>query len=94
VALLHGIGHPVVFDATHSVQTPGSTGQATGGRPELIPLLARCGVAAGADALFVEVHPEPARALSDAASQLPLAAFRGLLDGLRRFRDLYLETTP
>ncbi len=93
VAVLHGLGRPVVFDATHSVQTPGSTGVATGGRPELIPLLARCGVAAGADALFLEVHPEPDRALSDAASQLPLTEFRELLAGLSRFRELYLETT-
>ena len=59
----------------------------------MIPLLARCGVAAGADAVFLEVHPEPARALSDAASQLPLDRFLGLADTLRRFRDLYLETT-
>jgi 2-dehydro-3-deoxyphosphooctonate aldolase (KDO 8-P synthase) len=91
IAVMHELGRPVVFDATHAVQSPGSTGTATGGRPELIPLLARCGLAAGADALFVEVHPEPARALSDAGSQLPIARFHGLIDGLRRYRDLYLE---
>ena len=89
---MHGLGFPVVFDATHSVQSPGSTGKATGGLPEMIPLLARCGVAAGADGVFLEVHPEPGRALSDAASQLPLAAFEQLLERIRRFRDLYLET--
>ncbi|MFO7610675.1 MAG: 3-deoxy-8-phosphooctulonate synthase [Candidatus Krumholzibacteriia bacterium] len=86
-------GCPVVFDATHSVQSPGSTGTTTGGRPELIPLLARCGVAAGADAVFLEVHPEPARALSDAGSQLPLEVFAGLVDQLARFRRLHNEVT-
>jgi 2-dehydro-3-deoxyphosphooctonate aldolase (KDO 8-P synthase) len=92
VAAMHGLGRPVVFDATHSVQSPGSTGHSTGGKPDLIPLLARCGVAAGADALFLEVHPEPARALSDAGSQLPLASFLPLVRVLRDFRELYRET--
>ncbi len=91
VQVLHGLGLPVVMDATHAVQSPGSAGGATGGAPEMIPLLARCGVAAGADAVFLEVHPEPSRALSDAASQLPLERLPPLLDLLRRFRDLYLE---
>jgi 2-dehydro-3-deoxyphosphooctonate aldolase (KDO 8-P synthase) len=91
IAILRELGRPVVFDATHSVQSPGSTGTATGGRPEWIPLLARCGVAAGADAVFLEVHPDPPRALSDAASQLPLERFRPLIDRLRRFRELFLE---
>jgi len=93
IQIMRQLGQPVVFDATHSVQSPGSTGDATGGKPELIPLLARCGVAAGADALFLEVHPEPARAKSDAASQLPLADFAALLDTMKRFRDLFLETS-
>lgn len=91
IQIMRELGCPVVFDATHSVQSPGSTGRSTGGSPEMVPLLARCGVAAGADALFLEVHPEPARAHSDAASQLPLAAFAGLVEQMRRFRDLYLE---
>jgi 2-dehydro-3-deoxyphosphooctonate aldolase (KDO 8-P synthase) len=92
IAILRNLGHPVVFDATHSVQSPGSTGQSTGGHPAWIPLLARCGLAAGADALFLEVHPDPPRALSDAGSQLPLSRFARLLDRLKRYRDLYLET--
>ncbi len=91
VAVMRQLGVPVVFDATHSVQTPGSTGTTTGGRPELIPLLARCGLAAGADILFLEVHPEPARALSDSGSQLPLEAFAGLVRDLAAWRNLYLE---
>jgi len=89
--VMRDLGCPVVFDATHSVQSPGSAAGITGGRPELVPLLARCGLAAGADAIFLEVHPEPRRALSDAGSQLPLAEFPVLLDQLRRYRDLYLE---
>ncbi len=88
IRIMGDLGWPVVFDATHSVQSPGSTGTTTGGTPELIPLLARCGMAAGADAVFLEVHPEPARARSDAGSQLPLEAFAPLLDQLIRFHAL------
>ena len=91
IQVMRELGHPVVFDATHSVQSPGSTGSTTGGKPELIPLLARCGMAAGCDLVFLEVHPEPARARSDAGSQLPLAAFEPLLKELVKFRNLYLE---
>ena len=91
IQIMRGLGHPVVFDATHSVQSPGSTGSTTGGTPELIPLLARCGMAAGCDAVFLEVHPEPSRALSDAGSQLPLEAFAPLLADLVRYRDLFRE---
>jgi len=86
--IMRDLGLPVVFDATHSVQMPGSTGSATGGKPELIPLLARCGVTAGADAVFLEVHPDPSRALCDAGSQLPLERFEPLLRGLVQLRDL------
>jgi len=89
IQIMRGLGQPVVFDATHSVQTPGSAGTATGGKPELIPMLARCGVTAGADAVFLEVHPEPARALCDAGSQLPLARFAGLVEQLARLRELH-----
>ena len=63
---------PVVFDATHSVQQPGGLGSASGGEREYAPLLAAAAVAAGADALFIETHPRPDEALSDAASQIPL----------------------
>jgi len=92
IQVMRELGHPVVFDATHSVQSPGSTGSTTGGKPELIPLLARCGVAAGSDAVFLEVHPDPSRAKSDAGSQWPLDRFEDLLGNLLRFRALYLET--
>jgi len=93
IQIMRGLGHPVVFDATHSVQSPGSTGSTTGGKPELIPLLARCGMAAGSDLVFLEVHPEPARAKSDAGSQLPLEAFEPLVTELIKFRNLYLEAS-
>jgi 2-dehydro-3-deoxyphosphooctonate aldolase (KDO 8-P synthase) len=89
VQIMRGLGRPVVFDATHSVQMPGSTGTATGGKPELIPLLARCGVTAGADAVFLEVHPDPPRARCDAGSQLPLTRFAGLLEQLVALRQLH-----
>jgi len=91
IKVMRDLDRPVVFDATHSVQMPGSTGTTTGGKPELIPLLARCGVAAGSDALFLEVHPEPSRALCDAGSQLPLDRFETLVAGLARVRDLVNE---
>lgn len=67
------LGCAVVFDATHSTQQPGGLGHASGGRREMAPILARAAVAAGANGLFLEVHPEPEKARSDAASILPLA---------------------
>lgn len=88
IKIMRALGRPVVFDATHSVQTPGSTGTTTGGVPALIPTLARCGVAAGADAVFLEVHPEPARALCDAGCQLPLAQFAPLIATLAKLREV------
>lgn len=91
IKIMRDLGVPVVFDATHSVQSPGSTGSTTGGKPDLIPLLARCGMAAGCDLVFLEVHPEPSRAKSDAGSQLPLEAFEPLVAELVKFRKLYLE---
>jgi 2-dehydro-3-deoxyphosphooctonate aldolase (KDO 8-P synthase) len=69
---------PVCFDCTHSTQTPG-TGEQTGGRPDRAPLLARAATAAGAHALFIECHPEPARALSDASTMLSLDSVPALL---------------
>ena len=73
-------GHPVVLDATHSVQLPGAGGGKSGGQSEFIFPIARAGVAVGVDALFVETHPDPAHALSDADSQLPLEMLGSLLD--------------
>ncbi|MCB2203270.1 3-deoxy-8-phosphooctulonate synthase [bacterium] len=75
---MRALGYPVVMDGTHAVQIP-SRGGSSGGRPEFIFPLARAAAAVGIDALFVETHPEPSRALSDAGSQLPLAQLEALL---------------
>lgn len=76
-------GVPVVFDGTHSVQQPGGQGTASGGQREFIPHLSRAAVAVGIDVLFLEVHPEPEKALSDAATMLPLADLPALLRTLK-----------
>ncbi|HET9234574.1 MAG TPA: 3-deoxy-8-phosphooctulonate synthase [Candidatus Eisenbacteria bacterium] len=83
IAMLAETGCPVVYDATHSLQQPG-TGEETGGLRQFARPLARAAVAAGADALFFETHPEPARALSDRATQLPLAEIPAFLEELVR----------
>jgi len=72
LAIMRKFGWPVVFDATHSVQLPGAAGTASGGQPEFIEPLARAAVGAGVDAVFMEVHEAPERALSDGANALPL----------------------
>jgi len=79
-------GCPVIFDATHSTQQPGGLGTASGGRREMAPVLARAAVAAGANGLFLEVHPEPDKAKSDAASVLPLD---WLEDVVKVCRDIF-----
>jgi 2-dehydro-3-deoxyphosphooctonate aldolase (KDO 8-P synthase) len=79
-------GAPAIFDATHSVQRPGRSEGSSGGDPRHIPALARAAVAAGCDGLFIETHPDPARAPSDAATMLPLERLPGLLDELLRIR--------
>jgi len=78
---------PVVFDATHSCQIPGGQGTQSGGLREFVPLLARTGVAAGADALFIEVHDRPDQAKSDAATVFPLERLQDLLGNAKRIRD-------
>ena len=75
-------GYPVVFDCSHSVQKPGGLGNASGGESQYIPLLARCAVAAGVDAIFLETHPNPARALSDGPNTLALKNLENLLKDL------------
>jgi 2-dehydro-3-deoxyphosphooctonate aldolase (KDO 8-P synthase) len=79
LVVMRELGYPVVFDATHSLQLPGGLGKASGGERKYIAPLARAGVAVGVDALFVEVHEEPDRALSDGPNSLPLKEFEGLL---------------
>ena len=79
LVVMRELGYPVVFDATHSLQLPGGLGTASGGERKYIPALARAGVAAGVDALFMEVHEDPDRALSDGPNSLALEHFEGLL---------------
>ncbi len=76
---MRGFGCPVIFDASHSVQQPGAAGATSGGQRQHIPVLARAAVAAGVDGLFIETHPDPANALSDAATVWPLDQLEGLL---------------
>lgn len=84
LAIMQGFGRPVVFDATHSVQLPGGAGTASGGQSQFIAPLARAAVAAGADAVFLEVHEAPEKALSDGPNALRLDLLRPLLAALRR----------
>ncbi len=79
IPIMRSYGYPVIFDATHSVQRPGGLGSASGGDRDFVPCLAKAAVAAGCDGLFLEVHPEPDRALSDALSMLPLDELPELL---------------
>jgi 2-dehydro-3-deoxyphosphooctonate aldolase (KDO 8-P synthase) len=78
--MMRKFGYPVVFDVTHSVQLPGGEGKSSGGQPEFIEPLARAGVAAGVDGIFLEVHDNPRKALSDGSNALPLGQFRALLE--------------
>ena len=88
IAIMRKLGRPVVFDATHSVQLPGAAGSASGGQPEFIATLARAAVGAGVDGVFVEVHEQPDKALSDGANALPLDQLGALLDSLRAIDSL------
>ena len=85
--IMRGFGYPVIMDATHSVQLPSNT-NVSGGESRFIPLLARAAVAAGIDGLFLEVHPDPENALSDAGSQLPLGKLRELLVTVKRIDEI------
>ena len=86
--IMRGFGVPVVFDVTHSLQLPGGLGDATGGQSEFIEFLARAGVACGVDAVFMEVHDCPEKALSDGPNALPLERMQSLLYMLRDIDNL------
>lgn len=83
LAIQRALGCPLVFDATHSVQEPGGLGSASGGKREFVPVLARAAAAAGVDAFFLEVHPDPDRGLSDGPNMWPLARLEELLSQLK-----------
>lgn len=84
IPIMQETGYPVVFDATHSVQQPGGLGNKTGGKSEFIPLLAKCSIVAGANAVFMEVHPNPQKALSDGPNMLNLKSLENLLKLLKQ----------
>src|SRR5437660_12926755 len=90
--IMQSFGCPVVFDVTHSLQLPGGQGQSSGGQPQYIPHLARAGVAAGIDGLFMEVHDNPEKAFSDGPNALDLSLLAGLLKQLVAMRTC-LKTT-
>ncbi len=83
LAVMRNTGCPVVFDATHSVQLPGGQGTVSGGQREFVPVLARAAVAAGVSGLFMETHPDPAKALSDGPNAFPLGHLKALLQTLK-----------
>ncbi|MBI4523100.1 MAG: 3-deoxy-8-phosphooctulonate synthase [Deltaproteobacteria bacterium] len=92
LVVLRELGYPVVFDATHSLQLPGGRGKASGGERKYIPALARAATAVGIDALFMEVHEDPERALSDGPNSLPLAELERLLQIVKQI-DLLAKGT-
>jgi 2-dehydro-3-deoxyphosphooctonate aldolase (KDO 8-P synthase) len=91
-SIMRSFGVPVVFDVTHSLQLPGGLGKATGGQSEYIENMARAGVACGVDAVFMEVHDNPAKAPSDGPNQLPLDRLEKLLSKLKEIHSLVSQT--
>src|SRR5271157_5535455 len=93
LAVMRATGCPVVFDATHSVQLPGGLGGSSGGEREFVPVLARAAVAAGIAGIFMETHPDPAKALSDGPNAWPLDRMKSLLSTLREL-DIAVKKQP
>ncbi|MFQ6678264.1 MAG: 3-deoxy-8-phosphooctulonate synthase [Fidelibacterota bacterium] len=87
IPIMQRTGYPVIYDATHSSQMPGTGGNTTDGAREYIPILAKAAVAAGADGIFMEVHDDVAEAKSDAATQWPLDQLKDLLISIKRIRE-------
>ena len=86
--IMRELGYPVVYDVTHSLQRPGGLGTSTGGDSQLIEYMARAGVACGVDGVFMEVHDNPAQALSDGPNSLPLVRLAELLEKLKAIHEL------
>lgn len=91
IPTMRSFGTPVVLDVTHSLQQPNQTSGVTGGRPELIETIARAGIAAGVDGIFLETHPEPSKAKSDGANMLPLDRLGKLLRDLTELRRVVVR---
>jgi 2-dehydro-3-deoxyphosphooctonate aldolase (KDO 8-P synthase) len=87
IPIMKSFGKPVVMDCTHALQQPNQSSGVTGGKPELIETIAKCAIAAGADGLFIETHPDPKNALSDGANMLPLSEIEALMEKLIRIRQ-------
>ncbi|MDE6267745.1 MAG: 3-deoxy-8-phosphooctulonate synthase [Muribaculaceae bacterium] len=94
IPTMRRFGCPVILDVTHSLQQPNSAEGVTGGRPDMIETIARAGIATGADGLFMETHPEPARALSDGANMLRLDLLPALLERLTVLREAVNAISP
>jgi 2-dehydro-3-deoxyphosphooctonate aldolase (KDO 8-P synthase) len=88
IEVMKRLGYPVVFDATHSTQQPGGLGNASAGRPEMAPVLAKAAIAAGSNGLFVEVHTQPEKAKSDAGSIMPIVWLEDLLKVCRQIFEI------
>jgi 2-dehydro-3-deoxyphosphooctonate aldolase (KDO 8-P synthase) len=88
IPIMRELGWPVIFDATHSVQLPGGAGDRSSGQREFAPILARAAVAAGANGLFIETHPDPDKALSDGPNMIPLAQMDQVLKTLVRIHEV------
>ncbi len=86
--VIRSFGYPMVFDVTHSLQLPGGQGSSSGGQREFALFLARAAVATGVDGLFIEVHPDPSKALSDASTMIPLIEIEGLLRQTKTIHDM------
>ncbi len=92
IPTMQSFGYPVVLDVTHSLQQPNQASGVTGGRPALISTIAKAGIAAGADGLFIETHPRPEEAKSDGSNMLPLALLESLLQALIPIRKAILNS--
>jgi 2-dehydro-3-deoxyphosphooctonate aldolase (KDO 8-P synthase) len=91
IPIMKSLGCPVIFDATHSVQLPGGGGDKSSGQREFAPVLARSALAAGANGVFIETHPQPDKALSDGPNMIPLAEMQALLKSLKSVFDAVRE---
>lgn len=87
-SIIRSFGYPMLFDVTHSLQLPGGEGSSSGGQREFAPSLARAAVATGVDGLFIEVHPDPMKALSDASTMIPINEIEGLLQQTKTLHDM------
>ncbi|MFQ5901768.1 MAG: 3-deoxy-8-phosphooctulonate synthase, partial [Thermodesulfobacteriota bacterium] len=90
IPVIRTMGYPVIFDATHSVQLPGGLGSASSGERDMVPFLARGAVAVGIDGIFLEVHPEPEKALCDGPNSIAVRDLKGLLSQLKAI-DSYVK---